>query len=130
MSNRQYRLLYGILILIALYFEQIMIIYVLIAITVFEAITNLRIPKIVSSLINKNDGDPLEGSLGINFKVRLNFEAERGWRLMVAFMLSISIFVFPEALWFLPWFMGLAIFGAGISGVCPMFLMMKWIGLK
>ena len=130
MSNRQYRLLYGAIILIALYFEQIMIIYFLIGITVFEAITNYRLPKIISALIHKNADNPLEGSLGINFKIRTNFEAERGWRLMVATMLSLSLFVFPETLWFLPWFMGLAIFGAGVSGVCPMFLMMKWFGLK
>lgn len=130
MSNRQYRLIYGALILIALYFEQLMIIHILIGVTALEAITNFRVPKVVSNLLNKNQENPLEGSLGINFKMRTNFEAERGWRFLVATLLFISIFIFPEELWYLPWFMGLAIFGAGISGVCPMFLMMKWFGLK
>lgn len=130
MSNRQYRLLFGALILIALYFEQLMIIHVLIVVTLLEAITNFRLPKIISTLLHKSGPNPAEGALGINFKVRSNFEAERGWRLTAAVMLSLGVYIFPEALWFFPWFMGLTIFGAGISGVCPMFLMMKWIGLK
>lgn len=130
MSNRQYRLLFGALILIALYFEQLMILHILVAVTLLEGITNFRLPKIVSSLLHKREGSPSEGSLGFDFKIRSNFEAERAWRLTVALMLSLGIYVFPDALWFFPWFMGLAIFGAGVSGVCPMFLMMKWIGLR
>ena len=39
MTNRQYRLLFGALLISALYFEQIIIIYVLIGLAVFEAIT-------------------------------------------------------------------------------------------
>lgn len=130
MSNRQYRLFFGALLLFALYFEQVIIIYILIGFATFEAITNLRLPKIVSRLRYQNVGDPLEGSIGINFKIRSEFEAERGWRLSVVTMLCLSIFALPEILWFIPWFMGLAILGAGISGVCPMFLVMKWVGLK
>lgn len=130
MSNRQYRLFFGALLLVALYFEHTIIIYFLIGLAVIEALTNLRLPKIISLYRHNNSGDPLEGSIGINFKVRTNFEAERGWRITVATILALSIFVYPEALWFMPWFMGLAILGAGISGVCPMFLALKWLGLK
>ncbi len=130
MSNRIYRMLYGALLLAALYFDLDELLYTLIALAIFEAITNLRIPKLVSQWRYGNPGDPSEGTIGIQFKTRINFEAERGWRLTVAAMLAISVFAFPEALWFFPWFMGFAIFGAGLSGVCPMFLMMKWIGLK
>ncbi|MGD8926222.1 MAG: hypothetical protein PVG20_05200 [Thioalkalispiraceae bacterium] len=130
MSNRLYRLLYGALLLIALYFELDILIYVLIGLAVFEAVTNLRIPKLISRIRFGNNGDPMEGTIGLNFKTRTRFEAERGWRLTVASMLAISVFVFPDTLWFFPWFMGFAVFGAGVSGVCPMFLLMKWIGLK
>jgi len=130
MSNRQYRLFFGALLLLALYFEYSIIIYFLIGLAVIEALTNLRLPKIISLYRHNNSGDPLEGSIGINFKVRSKFEAERAWRLLVATILSISVFAFPEILWFFPWFMGLAILGAGISGVCPMFLALKWLGLK
>ena len=130
MSNRQYRLFFGAMLLVALYFELEMLVYFLIGLAVIEAITNLRIPKLISLYRYKNNGDPLEGSIGIDFKIRSNFQAERAWRILVATILSISIFVFPESLWFMPWFMGLAILGAGISGVCPMFLGLKWIGFK
>ena len=130
MSNRQYRLFFGALLLLALYFEYSIIIYFLIGFAIIEALTNLRLPKIISLYRHNNSGDPLEGSIGINFKVRSKFEAERAWRLLVATILSISVFSFPETLWFFPWFMGLAILGAGISGVCPMFLALKWLGLK
>lgn len=130
MSNRLYRLLYGGALLVALYFDQTVIIYLLIGLAIIEAITNLRVPRVVSRLRYGNDGNPMEGTLGIDFTVRTSFEAERGWRLTVAAMLALSVFVFPDALWFFPWFMGFAVFGAGVSGVCPMFLFLKWLGLK
>jgi len=130
MSNRLYRLLFGLLLLIALYFDAYPLIYTLVGVAVFEAVTNLRVPVIVSRLRGIDAPDVTEGSLGIAFHTRTEFEAERGWRLLVATMLALSVFVFPEPLWLFPWFMGFAILGAGISGVCPMFLALKWAGLK
>lgn len=130
MSNRFYRLLFGALLLIALYFDLQRLIYVLVGMAVLEALTNLRIPLLVSRLRGVESTSLTEGSLGITFRTRSNFEAERGWRLLVAAMLIVSLFIFPETLWFFPWFMGFAILGAGISGVCPMFLALKWAGLK
>ena len=130
MSNRVYRLLFGSLLLLSLYFDLQQVIYGLIALALFEGITNLRIPSLVSRLRTGQDCDPHEGSLGIPFKARTGFEAERGWRIAVAGMLIISLFIYPQLLWFFPWFMGFAIMGAGISGVCPVFLGLKWAGLK
>ena len=130
MSNRQYRLFFGALLLFALYFELAIVVYFLIGLSLIEAITNLRVPKLISLFRHRHNGDPLEGSIGIDFKVRSNFEAERAWRITVATILSISVFIFPEILWFRPWFMGIAILGAGISGVCPMFLALRWLGLR
>jgi hypothetical protein len=104
--------------------------YGLIGLAMFEGATNLRIARLVSRLRSGDDGDPYEGSLGIAFMARTGFEAERGWRIAVALMLIVSLFMYPKALWFFPWFMGFAIMGAGISGVCPVFLALKWVGLK
>jgi len=118
------------LLLLALYFDLRLVIYSLIALSLFEGITNLRVPRLVSRLRTGRDGDACEGSLGIPFIARTGFEAERGWRLMIAIMLTISLFIYPQVLWFFPWFMGFAIMGAGISGVCPMLLGLKWTGLK
>ncbi len=130
MSNRIYRLLYGMALLLALYFDQYIVIYLLIGLALVEAITNVRAPNVVSRIRYGHNGDPCEGSLGIPFKVRTGFEAERGWRLTISVMLLTSLLVYPQLLWFLPWFMGFAILGAGISGVCPIFLALKWAGLK
>jgi hypothetical protein len=130
MSNRIYRLVYGAMLLCALYLDLYPVLYALIGLAVFEAVTNVRVPGLVSRLRFGNEGDPKEGSLGIQFVERCSFEAERGWRLTVASLLSVSILAFPETLWFVPWFMGFAILGAGVSGVCPMFLALKWAGLR
>lgn len=130
MSNRLYRLLFGAALLVSLYFDLYQAVYALIALTVFEAITNLSIARIVSQLRTGKTEDPTEDALGIRFKTRTAFEAERGWRLAVAIMLVISVFVYPDELWFFPWFLGFAILGAGISGVCPVFLGLTWAGLK
>lgn len=129
MSNRTYRLLFGITLLVSLYFDLEPVLYGIIALALFEAITNLRVPRVVSRLRHYDD-DGQEGSLGIAFRVRTGFEAERAWRMVVALFLILSLVVFPRTLWFMPWFMGFAITGAGISGVCPVFLGLKWVGLK
>jgi len=129
-SNRIYRMILGVTLLLALYFDANLVVYALVGLTAFEAATNLRIPLVVSRLRYHSDGIPDEGSLGIQFHSRTSFEAERGWRLSVALILAISIFAYPDALWFLPWFMGFTILGSGVSGVCPMLLALKWAGLK
>ena len=122
--------MFGITLLVSLYFDLYQAVNALMALALFEAVTNLRIPRIVSKLRLGNEGDPTEGSLGIQFRARTRFEAERAWRLAVTAMLAISLFIYPDTLWFFPWFMGFAIMGAGVSGVCPVFLALKWAGLK
>lgn len=130
MSNRHYRLSFGLLLLVGLYFDLNLLVYALVAIAVLEGITNLRIPLLVSRLRGIETPGVAEGSLGIAFCTRTCFEAERGFRLLVAAMLSIGLFALPEPLWFLPWFIGFALLGAGASGVCPMFLALRWAGLR
>lgn len=131
MSNRLYRLIVGLVIIISLYLEQPNIIYLLVTIVLFEGITNLRIPRILSNLPFGQAVDPDEGNLAISFKSRYEFEAERAWRIIVAsVLLAAYLLPFHEAIWFIPWFMGFTIIGAGASGVCPMFLTLKWAGFK
>jgi hypothetical protein len=122
-------LLFGLTLLLSLYFDLYSVLYVLIGMAMFEGLTNLRVPCVIGRMRNL-ECSPTEGSLGIAFKARTRFEAERGWRILVAAFLGISLLVVPDTLWFFPWFMGFAITGAGISGVCPMFLALKWAGLK
>ena len=130
MTNRTYRLIFGLSLLLALYFEVKYVMWAIIGIAFLEGLTNFRIPKLVNGLLNKQADDSGEGSLGIKFKENIGFEAERGWRLLVATMLFLTYALFYEQVWFFPWFMAFAIFGAGVSGVCPMFLMFRWFGFK
>ena len=60
---------------------------------------------------------------------RFNIESERVWRILVGLFLVVG-YSLVEALWFFPWFMGFAIFGAGISGVCPVLIAVRYIGFK
>ena len=130
MSNRIYRFSYGLTLLIALYFELDYLVYGMLIVGLLEALTNWRIPILFSRMRYQNDGDPNEGSLGITFKQRIPFDAERAWRIVVTTMVAISYIIFPDLLWFFPWFMGFSILGAGVSGVCPGYLGIKWIGFR
>lgn len=121
MSDRTYRLVLGTLLLASLYFEIRYLMYFLIAMLFFEGATNLRLP----SLLRRLQGEP-----PIQQVARSGFEAERAWRLIVGLMLLITYVLFYETLWFFPWFMGFAIFGAGASGVCPVLIGAKWAGCR
>lgn len=128
MTERIYRLIVGILLVFALYFDIEKLIYVLIGVFLFEGITNVFIIK----TIMKGFGSPLDATEGeciLDQKYRINFGAERSFRLIFVAILLISM-LFNNQLWFLPWFMGFAVFGAGLSGICPMIIALKWMGFK
>ncbi|MBU1192794.1 MAG: hypothetical protein KKA36_03070 [Gammaproteobacteria bacterium] len=132
MSERFFRLIVGTLLLAFLYFELPGAIPILIGVLLLEGITNYRIPLIVSRLRLAGQGafaDSCELTPEAHL-ARIPFDAERAWRLAVAAMLAITVYVFNEQLWFFPWFMGFAIFGAGLSGVCPVLISLKLIGFR
>jgi len=128
-SNRLYRLIVGLILLTGLYFDLTGLIYALIAAVLFEGITNLRIPVLVSK-IRSTTGDLGEGTLGLPFHQRFNFDAERAWRLVLGSILILVYVIFFDTVWYLAWFMGFAILGAGLSGVCPLFISLKWLGFR
>ncbi len=129
MSNRFYRLIVGFILLIGLYFDLAELIYALIAASLFEGLTNLRIPVLVSKL-RSTTGDLTEGTLGLPFTQRFNFDAERAWRLLLGIVLILVYVIYFDTVWYLAWFMGFTILGAGLSGVCPLFLSLKWLGFR
>jgi len=131
MNDRTYRGILGALLLLSLYFDINMLMYALIIILFIEGVTNLRIPLLVNRLSGKNKlpEDAGEGT-GHQQVCRFDFESERVWRLLVGSLLLISFAFFNHTLWFFPWFMGFAIFGAGVSGVCPMKIVVNKAGFK
>lgn len=130
MTNQAYRLVLGCILLLSLYFDAMPILDSLIGMLVIEGVSNRLLPNVISKFRFHRECDTNEGSLGLPFKCRTSVTAERAWRFMVASMLVVGLIVFPKSMWFFPWFMAFAIFGAGISGVCPMYLFLKQCGFR
>jgi hypothetical protein len=131
MSERVFLFLVGAYILTALYLEINIMIYLLCLWLLFEGITNLRLTTLTQKLVGK----PVPAGLTVfHTQLRYNFDAFRAWRITVAVMLGGSFMLLIEqnieVVWFFPWFMGFAILGAGVSGVCPVLLLIRWIGFK
>lgn len=128
MSDRTYRLLLGALLLVVLYFDITYLMYAIIGLVLFEGATNLRLPLLLNRLHGESAAD--SNLAPIRHGSRFDFEAERAWRLIVGLMLVLTYVLFYEQLWFFPWFMGFATFGAGASGVCPMLTAVRWAGCR
>lgn len=133
MSERTFRFIIGALLLAALYFGMDHLMRAIIAVLVLEAISNWRIPLLITRL-RKQDTSSFHDSAHIlltgDRDHRFSFDAERAWRLVVAAMLVLTLYFFNDLLWFFPWFMGFAILGAGISGVCPVLISLKFAGFR
>jgi uncharacterized membrane protein (DUF485 family) len=132
MNDRTYRLIFGALLLLALYFDFSLFIYFAIVILFVEGATNRRITYLADRIRGTSSAsDEANDNLApLNRDYRFNFEAERAWRLVSAFMLLVTYVLFYDTLWFFPWFMAFALFGAGASGVCPLLTGIKWAGFK
>lgn len=130
MTERIFRIILGVVLLATLYFDLRLAIYGFIVVLLFEGITNWRIPILVSRL----NGGPMlanpECTMSPGEHARINFEAERVLRIVVALFLIVSYILFNQALWVFPWFIGFALFGAGLSGICPMVMGFRWLGFR
>ncbi len=129
MSNRVYRLMLGMVLLICLYFDLQAVMLGVIALELLEGLTNLRVPVVVNRIAGWPPVDE-PSCLGNTEGARIPFDGERAWRLVVAFALFLSFILYAEQLWWFAWFMGFAILGAGLSGVCPMLISLKLIGFR
>lgn len=127
MTERTFRIVLGSVLLVMLYFEWPMVVYVYIGVLLFEGVTNWRIPL----LLNRLSGNPKAAKDGsVKTGARFKFEAERALRLVIVAFLILGYVLFPKELWFFPWFIGFALVGAGLSGICPMVLSLRWIGFR
>ena len=127
MSERNFRLLIGVWLMLALVAALPLPIYVLMGMLLFEGITNWRVPALVSRL--RSGSVPTVTAVAANECV-ISFEAERALRLILVTMLGLALFLAPELAWWLPWFIAFALIGAGLSGICPMVSALRWIGMR
>ena len=124
MSERAFRFILGAALILLLYLDwrQGMVAYM--GILLFEGLTNLRIPVLVSRL---RFGRSFRAGTQVG-ECRLGFEAERMLRLIVVALLAVSWGLFPDTLWFFPWFIGFMLFMAGLTNICPMVMALRWMG--
>ena len=131
MSERFYLLIVGAYILLSLYLEVDLMIYILSGVLMLEGLTNWRLTVVLQKL-RKITLD--SGLVAFKTKNRISIEGIQMWRLVVAVVLASSYIMLHqydvEYIWFFPWFMGFAIMGAGVSGMCPMLMALRWVGFK
>ena len=131
MTDRQFRLVLGALLLPSLYFDQSRIVAAVVVLLLFEGVTNWRLPLLVERL-RRQTADPCACDIeaGMDVPVRFDIDAERVFRLVAAVVLTASVFLFPDYLWWLGWFFAFAMLGAGISGVCPLLIFLRLTGFR
>lgn len=126
MSNNLYRGILGAILLISLYFNFEVSIYVAFSIVTLEGLTNWRVPMLVNRIRNIP-----EDTSHLQANTRFSFESERAFRLLLGVLVLITYYYGEgNMLWFFPWFMGFAILGAGVSGLCPGVALVKWLGFR
>lgn len=127
MTERLFRVLLGIALIILLYFGRSEWIAAYVVILMFEFATNWRVPLLLSRLRFGNEyyaSPPFAGN------ARFDFEAERALRFVVALFVGISVWVIGDPLWFFPWFVAFMLLAAGLTNICPMVIALRWIGFK
>jgi len=125
-SERAFRLILGIWLIAGVFLARPEMVHALMVVLLLEGVTNLRLPVVLWRLRHGPDSPFPEGcgeAVGA-------FEAERALRFVIVGFLALGLFVFPGALWWMPWFVGFALIGAGISGICPMVQALRWAGLR
>jgi hypothetical protein len=130
MTDRIYRTILGLVLLMVLYFESTPALYGLVVVLLLEGVSHRSIPRLVGELGTRMGMQALAyHPEPCKTQPKYNFDAELMWRLTVAVIVLIT-YSFDKYFWFFPWFMGFAIFGSGLSGVCPGLLALRWLGFK
>lgn len=131
MSERLFLFVVGAFILISLYIEIDMNIYILCLWLLFEAIMDIRLTTLSQKLMSRTVP---AGLTVFQTQARFDFEALRVLRIVVSVSLAGAFILINEyhidVLWFVPWFLGFAILGAGVSGICPAMLLIRWLGFR
>ena len=127
MTERWYRLAQGAYLIVALYIENDTMVYAFMAVLTIEAVVNIRLPLLVTRLAYGNDSiDEASETECYTFSI----DSERLLRIFVVIFLLLSYFIFPEAIWFFPWFVAAMLFLAGITNICPMVMMFQFAGFR
>jgi len=127
MTERWYRLVQGIYLIVALYVENDAMVYAFIGLLLLEAITNLRLPGLILQLTGACKRLNEEPD---NECYTFSIDSERLLRVFVVLFLVLSYALFPEPVWFFPWYVGAMLLLAGITNICPMVMMFQFVGFR
>ena len=130
MSEHTYRLLVGSLMLIILYSEFYIVAYVVVAMTLFEGLTNQRLNLLVTRLRKKLGADVSAFEQPPRENCRIPFDAERAQRLFIAVTFTTLFFAAPKELWIINWFFAFGMLIAGIVMFCPVIAFFRAIGFR
>jgi hypothetical protein len=131
LSERLYLFIFGASILLALYLANNYLFYGLSLYLLLEGISGIRLTR----LTQKARHVSLDPDMVISeSQTRFGIDVLSAWRVFVAVvMLSSYVLIHEygyEMLWFIPWFMGFAIMGAGATRVCPVLFWLHRVGFK
>ncbi len=128
MTEPRYRILFALILLISLYYHWQFLIYLQILVLIIEAYTNRFIAERYDSWRQQTT---VKRQIEVTqHTIRIDFEADRITRFAIAVLLLISVGLFPQALWFLPWFIGFNIALAGLFNYCPTTMLFQKLGLR
>ena len=125
MTERWYRLIQGVYLIIALYLEHDRMVYGFMVLLSIEAVTNLRLPVVLFRFRT-----PVVDSDNQTSNCTFDIDSERLLRLVVVLFLLLSYVFFSEPIWFFPWFIAAMLFLAGITNICPMVMMFQYLGFR
>lgn len=135
MTERTYRFVLGALLWSALIVsavnESLVPIFAFVGLVLFEGVTNLRIPAIISRIrygkYQPESGEPTQST---HLRFFNSMEAERALRIIISLFVVGSFYIIPDLIWFLPWFVAGMLILAGITNICPMIMFLRWAGLR
>ncbi len=131
MTERFYLFLVGACLLLALYLDNAVMIHGLSLVLLYEGISGVRLTTLLQNVREVSLDTGLAVSLATR---RLPIDGLSAWRVLTALMLMFSWLLIHERdhefFWFIPWFMGFAIMGAGASGICPVLIGLHRVGFK
>ena len=111
--------------------ELDIMIYVLVAILFLEGVTGVTILWLSKKV---REVQLESGLLQYSSETKFDFDAFRLFRIIIAVVVLASYVAVHEysidMLWFFPWFFGFSVMGAGVSGVCPVYMAIRWLGFK
>ena len=128
MTERAYRLVIGICMILFLFMQWDYAMYLILAVLLLEGLTNWRVPILVSRL--RFPGGEIKVTDSENTKCTINYDAERMLRWIVFVCVGMGSVIFTSQLWFFPWFIGLMLLLAGITGICPTVMFLRRLGMR